>query len=481
MKKLILSLFLGMCAFGLFAQSRPVVVIVPFDAKGVSQDEVDIISEVFLSEYASTGKSTVVDRGSFDKIAAQQNFQLSDWSDSNKVAEMGRALNAQQIITGQIAQFGSQLVCTVKCIDVNTTEVISSTVKRVATMDALFDTCTALSRDIAAKASMSVKEYRIGDKGPAGGIIFAIEGDNRWEVSENLGEYSFDKIEKIAESYEAGGFHDWQIPSVSELTTIYDNLVKTGSISNTGIFWSNTKRWPNSFSDRWYISFLSGEQDSSSTSYTHSVRLVHKFDIKNPTPKKEPLLGRWKASLPLKDCYLIDITKDEYDGTYNCDTFAFIYNKELPNLIKSDKTNMDILITFYEDNSFEAEWDVLSFDFETYCKLDWYAGTRGKAAATMYNSTSNGNISSIRFSKNKLMGKWSGNERLGYKIEIPNVNDSFYIGFWVNKDNMDNIPAKIQFAKWNTTAHVKGGTAKPKEKTFTRPSKPIKQINLKKE
>ena len=55
----------------LSAQYKPVVVIAPFDVKGVSKDEADVITEIFTSEYAGTGKANVVDRNSFDKIRAQ--------------------------------------------------------------------------------------------------------------------------------------------------------------------------------------------------------------------------------------------------------------------------------------------------------------------------------------------------------------------------------------------------------------------------
>ena len=169
MKKRFVSLLLMLITIAslFYAQSRPVVVIVPFEAKDVNQDEVDVISEVFLSEYTSTGRATVVDRNSFDKIAVQQQFQLSDWSDTEKVAELGHALNAHQIITGQISKFSNQLVCSIKCIDVNSTEILFSTVKRVADMNQLFDIAGSMSKELALQASKSVPELPFQDIRPA--------------------------------------------------------------------------------------------------------------------------------------------------------------------------------------------------------------------------------------------------------------------------------------------------------------------------
>ena len=61
-----LLVMLSIC-FCAFSQSKPVVVVAPFDAKDIEQSEMDILTEVFISEYANTRKADVVDRNSFDK------------------------------------------------------------------------------------------------------------------------------------------------------------------------------------------------------------------------------------------------------------------------------------------------------------------------------------------------------------------------------------------------------------------------------
>ena len=87
MKKIIVSVVLALLVGTVFAQVKPVVVVAPFDVKGVAQEDADVITELFTAEYANTGLASVVDRNSFDKIKAQLKFQSSDWSNSNKVAE----------------------------------------------------------------------------------------------------------------------------------------------------------------------------------------------------------------------------------------------------------------------------------------------------------------------------------------------------------------------------------------------------------
>ena len=172
----------------LSAQYKPVVVIAPFDAKGVSKDEADVITEIFTSEYAGMGKANVVDRNSFDKIRAQLNFQSSDWSDSDKIAQLGKALNASQVVVGRLLKFHNTIVMTVRVIDINTTIILSAYVNNVDNIEKLFDTFSTICKDIAEKARGGGKvnpfpkdftpepygKYKVDDEGPGGGIVFYV-------------------------------------------------------------------------------------------------------------------------------------------------------------------------------------------------------------------------------------------------------------------------------------------------------------------
>ncbi|MBO5608146.1 MAG: hypothetical protein J5930_09665 [Treponema sp.] len=298
MKKIFMILVAAlMTVTAVFAQGKPVVVVVPFDAKNVSQDDVDIISEVFQAEYTSTGKATVVDRGSFDKIKAQQKFELSDWSDSAKVTELGKSLNAHQIITGQISQFGSQLVISIKLTDVKTTELLATTTKRVANMDLLFDECSKLAKDLSLKAAIPV-EYPIGSKGPAGGTVYAVEGDWRWEVSEVLSVSGKPNLENYFMLITDGYIQDWFPPTKSDAELIEKNLVKQGILLSNKALWvydssARGDSWDPSIK---YYSFQNGSD--SSTAVTRAVR---KFNVNDPTKPQDAVIGMWKGSMELGD------------------------------------------------------------------------------------------------------------------------------------------------------------------------------------
>ncbi|MDE7382892.1 MAG: hypothetical protein K2M99_03265 [Treponemataceae bacterium] len=182
MKKLLFTLFTLAALFCsvVTAQEqesqKTVAVVVPFDSSGVPQEEVDVVYRMFLSEFVRTGKCSVVDRSSFDKIKAQQNFQLSDWSNNDKVAKLGKALNANVVVTGQAMKFRAQVMLIVQILDVNSTEIISSSDERVGDVDELFNKfpamCRELTKNLTKPQNAVAGNYDIGDFGPGGGYVF---------------------------------------------------------------------------------------------------------------------------------------------------------------------------------------------------------------------------------------------------------------------------------------------------------------------
>lgn len=123
-----------------FAQTNPPVIVVPtFDTVGgVTSDEAAVTTELFISNLAGSGKIRIADRNSFNLIVQQMQFQTTDWSDNNRVAQLGRALNAEYIIRGQIMKMGNTIFITASMIDVNTTSIIVSAREQMNSFDELF-------------------------------------------------------------------------------------------------------------------------------------------------------------------------------------------------------------------------------------------------------------------------------------------------------------------------------------------------------
>ena len=120
-------------------KEKPTIVVIPFEAKNVEQNDADVLLEIFTNEIAGTGKFKVVDRSNVDKIREQHKFQNSEWSNDEKVAKLGEALNANIVVTGQLMPFKDKIVVSFRMVDVNTMEIVSSASTKVNDISEFFD------------------------------------------------------------------------------------------------------------------------------------------------------------------------------------------------------------------------------------------------------------------------------------------------------------------------------------------------------
>jgi TolB-like protein len=108
--------------------SIPAIVVSGFTTRGqaLTADDAESITELFVAELAKTGKLRVVDRTSLDRVIAEMNFQLSDWSNPQKTGQLGSALNAEYMVRGQLNQLGDRIIFVLTAQDIRTLEVVSS-------------------------------------------------------------------------------------------------------------------------------------------------------------------------------------------------------------------------------------------------------------------------------------------------------------------------------------------------------------------
>jgi uncharacterized caspase-like protein len=163
----------------------------------------------------------------------------------------------------------------------------------------------------------STQTYKIGDRGPAGGIIFYDKGNNNggWRYLEaapvdlngpwslNSGNVGGTRTEigsgkqnteliiaalnqkgesggaaQLCRAYTLNGYSDWFLPSKDELNLMYKNLKQKGlgglSINK---YWSSSQG--SSSSDAWVQIFGDGRQfnGAQTKNYTHAVRAVRAF------------------------------------------------------------------------------------------------------------------------------------------------------------------------------------------------------------
>ncbi|MDR1869490.1 MAG: penicillin-binding protein activator LpoB [Treponema sp.] len=140
MKKALFCIFTAFAvSVGLFAQ-QPVVAVAPFNAiSGISAADANMITRVFTIRLGNTQKVGFVDRSIVERVLSEHRFQAGDWSNAEKTAELGKALNADWIVRGELEKFGNNILITVQFYDIQTFRFMSGADLRIANVDAAYD------------------------------------------------------------------------------------------------------------------------------------------------------------------------------------------------------------------------------------------------------------------------------------------------------------------------------------------------------
>jgi hypothetical protein len=126
MKKITLSiLFFNLVVLG-WSQNLRLAVPVFTPKNGFSQDEAEVLTDLFTSYLVEAGGFEVLTRTEIDKLLSEMQFQASGLTSDTDYARVGAALNAKAIITGNLMKLGSKGYFTVSIIEVETFKVLSS-------------------------------------------------------------------------------------------------------------------------------------------------------------------------------------------------------------------------------------------------------------------------------------------------------------------------------------------------------------------
>jgi TolB-like protein len=332
------------------------------------------LSEYIIDELIANAVNdkffSVVDRAQLDQIRMELNFQLSGEVSDQSALEIGKFLGAQTIVSGTIGELADRHRIRIRALNVETAEVqgqynrnistsrtLTALMKGGRSSNAHYGTArgnSATSRTASANnsgdgqtqtasggttsspqgstAAPTATVYRIGDTGPAGGLIFYDKGNNigGWRYLEaapadvgpssfltenpdtfprNLKElwdrtddengraigkglYNSEYLMEIAQArggftwavrhcdnYESGGFTDWFLPSRDELNFMWGNLHMKG-LGNfrQEQYWSSTT-WTDTWGSyrAWYINFSDGQHDNQTPNQQRRSRPIRRF------------------------------------------------------------------------------------------------------------------------------------------------------------------------------------------------------------
>jgi len=242
------------------------------------------------SQMVATQKYNVITRDEIDKLLTNEKIQASSISNPENIKKL-QLLSISYIVTGSLDAMDNDYSLTVKVLDVvngktahSDNSFMGSTSRDLYNgINTFMVKFAAGMESIEGNLVQTGKTYKIGDKGPGGGIIFYADGVVYMEVSLTLGTYVWNDANKIAKDYKGGGFTDWRLPTSSELNMIYENLRKKniGALGDN-CYWSSSRYdgdssyyWIQRFSDGRGSNFFN--KDSSYSLNSYAVRAVRAF------------------------------------------------------------------------------------------------------------------------------------------------------------------------------------------------------------
>jgi TolB-like protein len=143
----IAALLLVFCSLAVSAQAKPRLGILPF--AGGSESDGETIASFFSLQRDIMNAFTVVPRTSaVNALLAEQNFQMSGYTDSDTIASLGKMLNADFVVSGHIRQLGDRKLIITTIVNVETFELLAGDYREYRTVEDIPALLPGISRII---------------------------------------------------------------------------------------------------------------------------------------------------------------------------------------------------------------------------------------------------------------------------------------------------------------------------------------------
>ena len=217
MKKIIMVIFIftTFAISNIYAQSRIRIAVLDF-RPGVGVDEalVDGISEMLISSLFDTRRFTIIERTQIKAVIQEQGFQRANIT-TGQITQVGRLLMVEYVLVGTInfivtdrtleqVQTGmarGEYNIDVRIVNVQSGEIISTAGTGVRGTETIRSVMPGLAKELVQKIEVAKEEgvYKVGNFGPAGGIVFYDKGvfSNGWKINVRYHRHSLVEIAKF--------------------------------------------------------------------------------------------------------------------------------------------------------------------------------------------------------------------------------------------------------------------------------------------
>jgi len=107
-------------AMAIAQDTRPTVAILDFEGQGISEQEVQTLSERMRSEIGATNAVRLIERKAIENIMAEQGLAQSGCVSDECAAEVGQLLGVQFMVNGTIGKLGDKYTIDAKMFSVET-------------------------------------------------------------------------------------------------------------------------------------------------------------------------------------------------------------------------------------------------------------------------------------------------------------------------------------------------------------------------
>jgi len=187
MKKTLLTTLLIIFSAFAFAQEL-IIIVAPFEVRagsGFSKDDVEAIEYLFISELSKNKTTKVLDQSNvmFKELTKRMEFELSDWSNPKKVADFGKALNANAVVLGRIMTLGDEIIIAVRINDLST-EIKAANDMVIKNVSEVRGKLPAFTKEIIDRLPKSKKELDAQNKKREEEERIALANKNKREAAE---------------------------------------------------------------------------------------------------------------------------------------------------------------------------------------------------------------------------------------------------------------------------------------------------------